>query len=158
MFQGFLFTSKCMCHYLLKSSFEHFLRNDKICQIINIVAAVSILELIYRSTILLFISYLSHEFSFCMFYLASQISYSLQRLTAFQTQNLYIGPQSESELSHMNTLDLNPLFPGAEAKPDPIKGGLRVTSFFTYNCLAVSLSEISCWWCYSMCRSESSIL
>uniref|UniRef100_A0A3Q1I0F9 Uncharacterized protein n=1 Tax=Anabas testudineus TaxID=64144 RepID=A0A3Q1I0F9_ANATE len=76
--------------------------------------------------------------SLVRFLLFTEISYSLQRLTAFQTQNLYIGPQSESELSHMNTLDLNPLFPGAEAKPDPIKGGLRVTSFFTYNCLADS--------------------
>lgn len=71
-----------------------------------------------------------------LFYLPSQVSYSLQRLTAFQTQNLYIGP--ESEMSHMKALDLNPLFPGAKAKPDPIKGGLCVTSFFTYNCLAVS--------------------
>lgn len=41
----------------------------------------------------------------------------------------------------MKALDLNPLFPGAKAKPDPIKGGLCVTSFFTYNCLAVSLCE-----------------
>ncbi|XP_041796850.1 probable ATP-dependent RNA helicase DHX34 [Chelmon rostratus] len=70
--------------------------------------------------------------------LYTEVSYSLRRLTAFQTQNLYIGPQSESELSHTKAPDLNPLFPGAEAKPDPIKGGLRVTSFFTYNCLADS--------------------
>lgn len=41
----------------------------------------------------------------------------------------------------MNAPDLKSLCPGAEAKPDPIKGGLRVTSFFTYNCLAVSVSE-----------------
>ncbi|KAM9359030.1 putative ATP-dependent RNA helicase DHX34 [Symphorus nematophorus] len=70
--------------------------------------------------------------------LYTEVSYSLRRLTAFQTQNLYVGPQSESELSHTTTPLLNPLFPGAEAKPDPIKGGLRVTSFFTYNCLADS--------------------
>ncbi|XP_035536502.1 probable ATP-dependent RNA helicase DHX34 isoform X2 [Morone saxatilis] len=72
------------------------------------------------------------------FLLYTEVSYSLRRLTAFQTQNLYIGPQPESELYHTKGLDLNPLFPGAEAKPDPIKGGLRVTSFFTYNCLADS--------------------
>uniref|UniRef100_A0A8C4E276 DEAH (Asp-Glu-Ala-His) box polypeptide 34 n=1 Tax=Dicentrarchus labrax TaxID=13489 RepID=A0A8C4E276_DICLA len=72
------------------------------------------------------------------FLLYTEVSYSLRRLTAFQTQNLYIGPQPESELCHTKGLDLNPLFPGAEAKPDPIKGGLRVTSFFTYNCLADS--------------------
>ncbi|KAG7217624.1 hypothetical protein INR49_021312 [Caranx melampygus] len=69
---------------------------------------------------------------------ALNVSYSLRRLTALQTQNLYIGPQSESELSHSKAPALNPLFPGAEAKPHPIKGGLRVTSSFTYNCLADS--------------------
>lgn len=72
------------------------------------------------------------------FLLYTEVSYSLRRLTAFQTQNLFIGPQPASELPHTKASDLNPLFPGAEAKPDPIKGGLRVTSFFTYNCLADS--------------------
>ncbi|CAL8351940.1 unnamed protein product [Lota lota] len=66
------------------------------------------------------------------FLLYTEVSYSLRRLTAFQTQNLYVGPQPESEPIK------NPLFPGVEAKPDPIKGGLRVTTFFTYNCLADS--------------------
>ncbi|KAM4743030.1 putative ATP-dependent RNA helicase DHX34 isoform 2-T3 [Anableps anableps] len=69
---------------------------------------------------------------------ALQVSYSLQRLTAFQTQNLYIGPQANPDSVYSEVPDLSPLFPGAEAKPDPIKGGLRVTSFFTYNCLADS--------------------
>lgn len=80
--------------------------------------------------------------------------YSLRRLTALQTQNLYIGPQTESELRHMTAPDLKSLCPGAEAKPDPIKGGLRVTSFFTYNCLAVSLSETL----YELCFSAQSCL
>ncbi|KAJ3589989.1 hypothetical protein NHX12_007946 [Muraenolepis orangiensis] len=66
------------------------------------------------------------------FLLYTEVSYSLQRMTAFQTQNLYVGPQPESEPVQ------NPLFPGVEAKPDLIKGGLRVTNFFTYNCLADS--------------------
>ncbi|XP_029303031.1 putative ATP-dependent RNA helicase DHX34 [Cottoperca gobio] len=70
------------------------------------------------------------------FLLYTEITYSLRRLTAFQTQNLYIGPQSQSEPSH--TKDVNPLFPGVEAKPDPIKGGLRVSGFFNYNCLVDS--------------------
>lgn len=73
--------------------------------------------------------------------LPTQVIYSLQRLTALQTQNLYIGPQTESGLSHLKTPGLSSLCPGTEAKPDPIKGGLQVTSFFTYNCLAVSLFE-----------------
>ncbi|XP_059187362.1 probable ATP-dependent RNA helicase DHX34 [Centropristis striata] len=72
------------------------------------------------------------------FLLYTEVSYSLRRLTAFQTQNLFIGPQAQSELSQTKAPDVNPLFPGVEAKPDPIKGGLRVTSFFTYNCLADS--------------------
>ncbi|KAM4743028.1 putative ATP-dependent RNA helicase DHX34 isoform 1-T2 [Anableps anableps] len=72
------------------------------------------------------------------FLLYTEVSYSLQRLTAFQTQNLYIGPQANPDSVYSEVPDLSPLFPGAEAKPDPIKGGLRVTSFFTYNCLADS--------------------
>ncbi|KAM3616171.1 uncharacterized protein V6R79_013600 [Siganus canaliculatus] len=67
--------------------------------------------------------------------LYTEVSYSLRRLTAFQTQNLYIGPQPESDTK---LPDMSSLFPGAEAKPHPIKGGLHVTSFFTYNCLANS--------------------
>ncbi|KAF7665323.1 hypothetical protein LDENG_00147820 [Lucifuga dentata] len=72
------------------------------------------------------------------FLLYTEVSYSLRRLTAFQTQNLYIGPQSELDPSLTKTSNLNSLFPGAEVKPDPIKGGLQVMSFFTYNCLADS--------------------
>uniref|UniRef100_A0A3Q3FXM9 DEAH (Asp-Glu-Ala-His) box polypeptide 34 n=1 Tax=Labrus bergylta TaxID=56723 RepID=A0A3Q3FXM9_9LABR len=69
------------------------------------------------------------------FLLYTEVTYSLRRLAAFQIQNLYIGPRPGSEQSPTKAPDLNPLFPGVEAKPDPIKGGLRVTSFFTYNCL-----------------------
>uniref|UniRef100_G3PI77 DEAH (Asp-Glu-Ala-His) box polypeptide 34 n=1 Tax=Gasterosteus aculeatus aculeatus TaxID=481459 RepID=G3PI77_GASAC len=70
------------------------------------------------------------------FLLYTEVTYSLRRLTAFQTQNLYIGPRPQSD--HHEATDVNPLFPGVEAKPHPIKGGLRVTSFFNYNCLADS--------------------
>uniref|UniRef100_A0A1A8BN18 DEAH (Asp-Glu-Ala-His) box polypeptide 34 n=2 Tax=Nothobranchius kadleci TaxID=1051664 RepID=A0A1A8BN18_NOTKA len=72
------------------------------------------------------------------FLLYTEVVYSLQRLTALQTQNLYVGPQPESDSSYAETPDLSLLFPGAEPKPDPIKGGLQVTSFFTYNCLTDS--------------------
>ncbi|XP_019717053.1 putative ATP-dependent RNA helicase DHX34 [Hippocampus comes] len=70
------------------------------------------------------------------FLLYTEINYTLQRLSALHTQNLYVGPQAESELSL--GAGLPPLFPGTEAKPDPIKGGLRVSNFFTYNCLTDS--------------------
>lgn len=76
--------------------------------------------------------------SLVRFLLYTEVTYSLRRLTAFQTQNLYVGPRSQSELSPTKAPDVNPLFPGVEAKPDPIKGGLRVSSFFNYNCLANS--------------------
>ncbi|CAG09044.1 unnamed protein product, partial [Tetraodon nigroviridis] len=46
--------------------------------------------------------------------------------------------ETESALSHLKTPGLGSLCPGTEAKPDPIKGGLQVTNFFTYNCLADS--------------------
>uniref|UniRef100_A0A096MAH8 DEAH (Asp-Glu-Ala-His) box polypeptide 34 n=1 Tax=Poecilia formosa TaxID=48698 RepID=A0A096MAH8_POEFO len=72
------------------------------------------------------------------FLLYTEVSYSLQRLTALQTQNLYVGPQADPDSVYSELPDLSLLFPGAETKPDPIKGGLRVTSFFTYNCLTDS--------------------
>ncbi|MBN3310424.1 DHX34 helicase, partial [Amia calva] len=70
------------------------------------------------------------------FLLYNEVHYSLRRLTALESQNLYVGPQAQEGLPE--ALGLNPLFPSAEAHPDPIKGGLRVTSFFTYNCLTDS--------------------
>uniref|UniRef100_A0A8C7X127 DEAH (Asp-Glu-Ala-His) box polypeptide 34 n=1 Tax=Oryzias sinensis TaxID=183150 RepID=A0A8C7X127_9TELE len=76
--------------------------------------------------------------SLVRFLLYTEIRYTLRRLTALKTQNLYVGPQPETDLSDTKALVLNPLFPGAETKPDPIKGGLRLTSSFTYNCLADS--------------------
>ncbi|XP_065138856.1 probable ATP-dependent RNA helicase DHX34 [Paramisgurnus dabryanus] len=70
------------------------------------------------------------------FLLYTEVSYSLRRLTALQSQNLYVGPQQDSELSSASVL--GSLFPGTKAEPDPIKGGLRVSHFFTYNCLCDS--------------------
>ncbi|KAK6296315.1 hypothetical protein J4Q44_G00340280 [Coregonus suidteri] len=70
------------------------------------------------------------------FLLYTEVSYSLRRLTGLQVQNLYVGPQPQTELSEPHAP--NPLFPGVEAQPDPIKGGLRVTKYFTYNCLTDS--------------------
>ncbi|KAJ8256636.1 hypothetical protein COCON_G00187880 [Conger conger] len=70
------------------------------------------------------------------FLLYTEVSYSLRRLGALESQNLYIGPQQVQGLPGPPAL--NPLFPGLEAKPHPVKGGLRVTSFFTYNCLSDS--------------------
>ncbi|XP_057684908.1 probable ATP-dependent RNA helicase DHX34 [Corythoichthys intestinalis] len=70
------------------------------------------------------------------FLLYTEISYSLQRLSALSIQNLYVGPQATSEL--LLGAGATPLFPDMEAKPDPVKGGLRISNFFTYNCLTDS--------------------
>uniref|UniRef100_A0A9J7Y4J3 DEAH (Asp-Glu-Ala-His) box polypeptide 34 n=2 Tax=Cyprinus carpio TaxID=7962 RepID=A0A9J7Y4J3_CYPCA len=70
------------------------------------------------------------------FLLYTEVNYSLRRLTALQSQNLYIGPQLDPDLSSASAI--GSLFPGMKAEPDPIKGGLRLCSYFTYNCLCVS--------------------
>ncbi|KPP62223.1 putative ATP-dependent RNA helicase DHX34 [Scleropages formosus] len=67
---------------------------------------------------------------------ALQVSYALRRLTALESQNLYVGPQAH--VDSVGGLAVNALLPGIEAQPDPVKGGLRVTSFFTFNCLSDS--------------------
>ncbi|KAL4647697.1 putative ATP-dependent RNA helicase DHX34 [Arapaima gigas] len=74
--------------------------------------------------------------SLVQFLLYTEVSYTLRRLTSLESQNLYVGPQP-----HMDSTQGAPvtaLLPGIEAEPDPIKGGLRVTSFFTFNCLSDS--------------------
>lgn len=70
------------------------------------------------------------------FLLYTEVNYSLKRLTALQSQNLYIGPQQDPDLS--SAAAIGSLFPGMKAEPDPIKGGLRLCSYFTYNCLCDS--------------------
>ena len=73
-----------------------------------------------------------------------QVNYSVRRLTGLQAQNLYVGPQRDPDPS--DALALRSVFRGVEPKPDPIKGGLRVSSYFTYNCLSVRVSFFSSDW------------
>ncbi|KAG5269055.1 hypothetical protein AALO_G00197790 [Alosa alosa] len=68
------------------------------------------------------------------FLLYTEVNYSVRRLTSLQAQNLYVGPQRDPAASDVQAL--SSVFPGVEPKPDPIKGGLRVSSYFTYNCLS----------------------
>ncbi|KAG1938828.1 putative ATP-dependent RNA helicase DHX34 [Pimephales promelas] len=70
------------------------------------------------------------------FLLYTEVSYSLRRLAGLQSQNLYIGPQKDPDLSSASAL--GSLFPGMKAEPDAVKGGLRLCSYFTYNCLGDS--------------------
>ncbi|XP_035242569.1 probable ATP-dependent RNA helicase DHX34 isoform X1 [Anguilla anguilla] len=70
------------------------------------------------------------------FLLYTEVSYSLRRLGGLEAQNLYVGPQPVLGLPDAPAL--NPLFVGMKAEPHPMKGGLGVSSFFTYNCLSDS--------------------
>lgn len=66
-----------------------------------------------------------------------QVNYSIRRLTGLQAQNLYVGPQQGASASDAQAI--SSIFPGVSPQPDPIKGGLRVNGYFTYNCLSVSV-------------------
>ncbi|XP_063060437.1 probable ATP-dependent RNA helicase DHX34 isoform X2 [Engraulis encrasicolus] len=68
------------------------------------------------------------------FLLYTEVNYTIRRLTALQSQNLYIGPQRD--VTAADAQALKTIFPGWDPQPDPIKGGLRVSSYFTYNCLS----------------------
>ncbi|XP_053323739.1 probable ATP-dependent RNA helicase DHX34 [Spea bombifrons] len=63
-------------------------------------------------------------------FVKSKVVYSVRRLAALETQNLYVGPQT------MTSVPCLPgVFSNEDMKPDPVKGGYQVTSFMTYNCL-----------------------
>ncbi|XP_060679268.1 probable ATP-dependent RNA helicase DHX34 [Hemiscyllium ocellatum] len=61
-------------------------------------------------------------------FLESQVPYKLRRLTALEKQNLYVGPQMVMEMPALSA-------GFADCQADPVKGGLKVTDYFTYNCL-----------------------
>ncbi|CAH2313941.1 probable ATP-dependent RNA helicase DHX34 [Pelobates cultripes] len=63
-------------------------------------------------------------------YMRSEVAYSMRRLAALETQNLYVGPQTV-----VSTPALPGVFGNVDMKLDPVKGGYRATSFLTYNCL-----------------------
>ncbi|XP_071979150.1 probable ATP-dependent RNA helicase DHX34 isoform X1 [Engystomops pustulosus] len=63
-------------------------------------------------------------------FVRSEVIYSMRRLAVLEAQNLYVGPQTVTDIHN-----LKGLFSTEEMKPDPVKGGYSVTSFLTYNCL-----------------------
>uniref|UniRef100_A0A8C5MUR3 DExH-box helicase 34 n=1 Tax=Leptobrachium leishanense TaxID=445787 RepID=A0A8C5MUR3_9ANUR len=63
-------------------------------------------------------------------YMRSEVAYSMRRLAALETQNLYVGPQTE-----VSAPALPGVFGSKDMKPDLVKGGYRATAFLTYNCL-----------------------
>ncbi|KAI5759599.1 DHX34 [Gulo gulo luscus] len=64
-------------------------------------------------------------------FVASEVPYSLRRLTGLEVQNLYVGPQTITAVP-----SLPGLFGSSTLSPHPTKGGYAVTDFLTYNCLA----------------------
>ncbi|XP_034974407.1 probable ATP-dependent RNA helicase DHX34 isoform X2 [Zootoca vivipara] len=65
-------------------------------------------------------------------FLKAEVPYSLRRLMPLEQQNLYVGPQVASAGGEVPP----GLFQGLEVAPDEEKGGCRVGSFLTFNCLA----------------------
>ncbi|XP_077788581.1 putative ATP-dependent RNA helicase DHX34 [Podarcis muralis] len=65
-------------------------------------------------------------------FLKAKVPYSLRRLMPLEQQNLYVGPQAASAGGEVPP----GLFQGVEVAPDQEKGGCRVGSFLTFNCLA----------------------
>ncbi|XP_075043225.1 putative ATP-dependent RNA helicase DHX34 [Mixophyes fleayi] len=63
-------------------------------------------------------------------YVHTEVVYSMRRLAVLEAQNLYVGPQINTD-----GVRLKGLFSSEDMKPDPVKGGYSVTSFLTYNCL-----------------------
>ncbi|XP_043934707.1 probable ATP-dependent RNA helicase DHX34 [Protopterus annectens] len=63
-------------------------------------------------------------------FMKTEAEYSIHRLTALQTQNLYVGPQTSTHLGCVPGF-----FSELKAEPNLVKGGFAVNSFFTYNCL-----------------------
>ncbi|CAI5780577.1 probable ATP-dependent RNA helicase DHX34 [Podarcis lilfordi] len=65
-------------------------------------------------------------------FLKAEVPHSLRRLMPLEQQNLYVGPQAASVGGEVPP----GLFQGVEVAPDKEKGGCRVGSFLTFNCLA----------------------
>lgn len=63
-------------------------------------------------------------------FVASEVPYSLRRLTGLEVQNLYVGPQTITAVP-----SLPGLFGSSTLSPHPTKGGYAVADFLTYNCL-----------------------
>ncbi|KAG8448719.1 hypothetical protein GDO86_015696 [Hymenochirus boettgeri] len=63
-------------------------------------------------------------------YMQTEAVFSMRRIAALESQNLYVGPQAAS-----CTPSLPGILCGDDMKLNPIKGGYTVTSFLTYNCL-----------------------
>ncbi|XP_041035590.1 probable ATP-dependent RNA helicase DHX34 isoform X1 [Carcharodon carcharias] len=64
-------------------------------------------------------------------FLEAKVPYTLRRLTGLEKQHLYVGPQTVMAMSSLPGLDAGL----GHCQPDPVKGGVAVTDYLTYNCL-----------------------
>lgn len=69
-------------------------------------------------------------------FLDSNFRYSLRRLLPSEDQHLYFGPNGES--FHDDETETVVAF-ASGCEPHPIKGGVRVNEYLTYNCLQDSV-------------------
>ena len=65
-------------------------------------------------------------------FLDSDVRYSLRRLLPSEDQHLYLGPDGQRD--NGTGFEGAPPITG-NLEPDPVKGGLRVNEYLTYNCL-----------------------
>ncbi|XP_051900606.1 probable ATP-dependent RNA helicase DHX34 [Pristis pectinata] len=66
-----------------------------------------------------------------MDFLEAEVPYSIRQLTGLERQNLFVGPQLVTDMPLLEVLSV-----GSECQPHPLKGGLAVNEYLTYNCLA----------------------
>ncbi|XP_062891537.1 probable ATP-dependent RNA helicase DHX34 [Mobula hypostoma] len=64
-------------------------------------------------------------------FLEAEVPYSIRQLTGLERQNLFVGPQLVTDMPLLEVLRA-----GKECRPHPLKGGLAVNDYLTYNCLA----------------------
>ncbi|XP_070213312.1 probable ATP-dependent RNA helicase DHX34 isoform X2 [Littorina saxatilis] len=65
-------------------------------------------------------------------FLDSKVPYALRRIMAAEMQHLYVRPGSKAMLSGGMKMFMKE---GDEVKEDPVKGGIQVNAYLTYNCL-----------------------
>nr|CAD7574761.1 unnamed protein product [Timema californicum] len=80
-------------------------------------------------------------------FMHTEIVYTLKRLMAADLKRLHVGPDA----GEFAPLCPNPFHPSWESCPHPVKGGVQVTSYLTYNCLLQEevTQEFETWHCPS---------
>nr|KAG5694320.1 hypothetical protein BaRGS_035188 [Batillaria attramentaria] len=64
-------------------------------------------------------------------FLDSKVPYTIRRIMAAEMQHLYVGPGNKPKVS----IGLKAFMSAGEQTEHPVKGGIRVNDYLTYNCL-----------------------